>query len=176
MQEVFLLCHQLELQQWLSRELSGNCFVLYLAQEHRPSLKQPYRSTEMSVPLSQKLKEIYEPQTGRFVANPTKVDPRSDHKLKTTGEGVSVYRTPATRESDLLHLFDGGLERVPHAELLNSHSSKHLTFLQNPSSHFDRLQSPVFYRMVIPRFDLVHAQNSLDSCRETVTTETIFTI
>jgi hypothetical protein len=104
----------------------------------------------MSVPLPSKLKELYEPHTQRFIANPAKVDPRVDSRLKTTGEGVSVYRTPAIKGagSELLHLFDGGLERVPHADILHSDSSKHLTFMQNPSSHFERLHSPLFYQMV----------------------------
>jgi hypothetical protein len=119
----------------------------------RPSLKQPYRNAEMSVPLPSKLKEIYEPSSERFLANPSKVDPLGFQRSHIVTEGVSVYRTPAVgaisrEDNDYLHLFDGGLERVPNTQILFSDNTKKLTFLQNPSSHFEKLKSPMFYKMV----------------------------
>ena len=116
-----------------------------------PSLKQPYRSASTAVPLPTNLKEMYEPHSERYIANPSKVDPLGHTRLKTPTEGVSVYRTPAGTsniEENYLHVFDGGLERVPNSQILQSDNSKKLTFLQNPSSHFEKLKSPVFYRMV----------------------------
>lgn len=102
----------------------------------------------MSVPLPPKLKKIYETAVQRFVANPEKVNPRVE-KHAHGGEGVSVYRTPATAiDHELKHFFDGGLEKLPNSDVLNSDNSKLLTFLQNPSSHFERLSSPLFYKMV----------------------------
>jgi hypothetical protein len=102
----------------------------------------------MSVPLPPKLKEAYEPPVQRFIANPAKVNPLLEKRTQT-GEGVSVYRTPATQtDHELKHFFDGGLERLPNSDVFNSDNSKLLTFLQNPSSHFERLSSPLFYKLV----------------------------
>lgn len=105
----------------------------------------------MSVPLPSRLKEIYEPQIQRFLANPAHAATLNDKRFTTFSEGVSVYRTPASvkpDDPDLYHLFDGGLERVPNSEILSEDNTKLMSFLQNPSSHFEKLSSPVYYRMV----------------------------
>jgi hypothetical protein len=137
--------------------------VAYSLMCNRPHMKQPYRGAHVSVPITGQLRDKYEPLQPRFVA-----DSRNLTVGRAPPEGVSVYRTPALlKGDDITYLCDGGLEKLPTADML---SATDKPYMQNPPNYFDRNSTPLFYKMVSELilsfilYNLMHTRQAARRC------------